>query len=222
MSKKVALVDLDYTISDWHGSMIPELLKLESSDEVGKYDYSNTWKLEAQYPHISNRIKAIMSKRGFWKNLKPIEAGMQLYRYINERFKTYIVTKANKYCDLVWGEKAEWVHKNLGYDVNLMVVTDKEQIKGDLLFDDDTRNVVSFLKTNPQGKVIIPIRPHNASFTIRSDINPKRYCMWDDSPTNHYISGEIKLDVGNDKIGKKFCYDFTLPHRIINEVLAQD
>lgn len=206
--KKIALCDLDFCLVSWSEGMILELRKLEHPDEVGKYDYSNTWKLEAQYPHISNRIKAIMSKRGFWKNLKPIEAGMQLYRYINERFKTYIVTKANKYCDLVWGEKAEWVHKNLGYDVNLMVVTDKEQIKGDLLFDDDTRNVEPFLKINPNGRVIMPIRPHNKLY------QRKNVYMWAENPTEEYVDSFSGLT--------KTCYDFRMPHKVIDEVLAQD
>lgn len=218
MPKKIALVDLDFVLCDWSEGIIPELKKLESPEEATmNYDYSDTWKLGDKYPYIENRIRLVMSKRGIWKNLKPIWAGMRLYRDIEKRFDTYILSKASKHCDLVWGEKAEWVHRHLGYETNMMLVTDKKHICGDLLFDDMPENAEYFLELNPKGRVIMPIRKHN-EFLLFGECDD-RIALWDDSPTEEYISGDIKLDVGHDEIGKKLSYDFTVPHKVIEEVL---
>ena len=209
MGKKIALVDLDGCLCRFDDSMIPALKNMESPAEVGTYDYSDVWKLQQGRPYMKARIKSIMSKQGFWTGLKPYEAGLELYRYIAERFETYILTKALKECSLAWKEKVDWVHKYIGNDVGIMVVTEKKLVKGDLLFDDLPENCHNWLETNPNGRVIMPKRRYNFN-RINGE---NRIHLWDDSPTKQYISdfGEvIKED-----------YDFSVPHKVIEEVLAK-
>ena len=204
MAKKVALVDLDGCLCRWDDAMIPALRSMESPGE--SYDYSDVWMVQRDRPYMKARVKSIMSKQGFWTGLKPYEAGLELYRYIAERFETYILTKALKECSLAWKEKVDWVHKYIGNDVGIMVVTEKKLVKGDLLFDDLPENCHNWLETNPNGRVIMPNRRYN---TLRVTEEPRIH-VWNDSITVNAFGEVVKAD-----------YDFTVPHKVISEVLAQ-
>ena len=208
MKNKIALIDMDYTVCDYADSMIPALQKLESPEEKDKYDYTNIWELEKKYPHIANRFHSIHSKQGFWLNLKPIEPGLELYKKLSTKFKTYIVTKALKWCSLAWREKVDWIHKWIGNDVEIMVVTDKRQVMGDLLFDDQSDNAINWLVNNPNGRVLIPKRPHNKQFELEN--TDPRIVFWDDNET---IS---KTDAAGDS---EKVIDFSIPNKLIEEVL---
>ena len=202
MNKKIALVDLDYTLVQFSEGMIPELKKLEAPNENN--DYSNLISHEKEY--IVNRMRSVFSKQGFWINLPPNEACMMLYKYIAERFETYILTKALNYCSLAWKEKVDWIHKHLGQNINIMVVTDKKLVRGDLLFDDDPRNADSWLKYNPNGRVLMPIRSHNKDATVDTNV-----IKWDDS---------LKLVQRPLDRGPTQLYDFSIPHKLIEQILS--
>lgn len=207
MAKKVALVDMDGCLCRWDDSMIPALQSMESPQEAGLYDYSDIWPLQDNHPHMRQRAKFVMSKQGFWTGLKPYEAGIQLYWHLSRNFTTYIVTKALRYCSLAWKEKVDWLHKYIGNNIHIMVVTDKKLVMGDILFDDLPENGHEWLVNNPNGRVIMPKRRYNFN-RINGE---NRIHLWDDSPTKQYISdfGEvIKED-----------YDFSIPHKVIEEVL---
>jgi 5'(3')-deoxyribonucleotidase len=149
-----------------------------------------------------------MSKQGFWTGLKPYEAGLELYRYIAERFETYILTKALKECSLAWKEKVDWVHKYIGNDVGIMVVTEKKLVKGDLLFDDLPENCHNWLETNPNGRVIMPNRRYN---TLRVN-EESRINVWNDNQLEKYTDSSGSTDTR---------FDFSVPHKVINEILGE-
>jgi len=199
-SAKIALVDMDYTICNFQEPMELYLRSLESPEEIGKYDYSNLWKLEGEHPHIGKRIRTILSKHSFWANLKPIEAGLELYKYIANHFETYILTKALKECSLAWREKVDWLHRYIGKDIEIMVVTNKKLVHGDLLFDDMPENAEDFLRLNPNGRVIMPRREHNKHINTKENVY-----VWNDS-----LKKDLSFSVS---------YDFSGPHKIIQEVL---
>lgn len=204
--QKVAMIDMDETIVDWASVMIPALKDLESSEESGKYDYSDTWKVEKTYPFINKRLKYIMSKQGFWTSLKPIESGLELYRKIlkTEKFVVYLLSKCRKECSLAWKEKIDWIHKYLGYDANIYLVTDKKYIYGDLLIDDVIENAEDFLSRNPKARVIMPSRTYNNCY-----LNERVY-RWNDSP--------IKKTISNAGVVTN-VYDFRGPLQVIKQVL---
>lgn len=207
MLKKIALIDMDYVLCDYQATMEPYLKSLESPEEVNKYDYSNMWVLEKEYPHIKRRLHPIMSKQGFWTGLKPIDAGLQLYKYISERFETYILSKALKNCSLAWKEKVDWLHKYIGNNIEIMLVTNKKLVVGDLLVDDMPENAEDFLKLNPKGRVIMPIRKHNESLLFGPCDD--RIDLWDDSL--HFVERPNGLPTQ--------LYNFKIPYATIEEVL---
>lgn len=207
MPKKIALIDMDYVLCDYQATMEPYLKSLESPEEVDKYDYSNMWVLEKEYPHIKRRLHPIMSKQGFWTGLKPIDAGLQLYKYISERFETYILSKALKNCSLAWKEKVDWLHKYIGNNIEIMLVTNKKLVVGDLLVDDMPENAEDFLKLNPKGRVIMPIRKHNESLLFGPCDD--RIDLWDDSL---YFTERLNGTPTQS-------YNFKIPYDTINTIL---
>ena len=207
MDKKIALVDMDGCIARWDDSMIPALQSMESPQEAGLYDYSDIWPLQDNHPHIRQRAKFVMSKQGFWTGLKPYEAGIQLYWHLSRNFTTYIVTKALRYCSLAWKEKVDWLHKYIGNDIHIMVVTDKKLVMGDILFDDLPENGHEWLVNNPNGRVIMPKRRYNFN-RINGE---NRIHLWDDSP--------IKKKMQHVSDFSETIYDFSVPHKVIEEVL---
>lgn len=196
---------MDGVLSRWDESMVPALQSMECPAEKGMYDYNDIWPLQKNYPYIEARCNMVMSKQGFWTGLRPYEAGLQLYKYIAERFDTYILTKALKECSLAWKEKVDWLHKYIGNNIHIMVVTDKKLVKGDLMVDDLPKNAEEWLKTNPNGRVIMPIRPYNKDFLAQN------VSLWSD--------GTVKRDISDfgDIIHEE--YDFSVPHKIIYETL---
>lgn len=196
--------------------MIPMLKSLESEEEAGKYNYEgNLWDIE-KHKGIRNRINLIMSKQGFWTNLKPLEAGLTLYKYISERFDTYILTKARKECSLGWKEKVDWIHKYIGNNVNILVVTEKKIVMGDLLFDDYYKNATNWLVNNPNGRVLIPKRKSNRK--EEAENKDERIVFWDDSlkGMNTYYQSEPLTQQQKDNMS---VYDFTVPHNLIDSIL---
>ncbi len=208
MNKKIALIDLDHTVVDWDAGMIPLLKELESPEEKGLYDYSDMWALEKKHPHIANRFHSIHSKQGFWLNLKPIQAGLDLYHEASKNFKVYILTKALKWCSLAWKEKVDWIHKWIGKDVEIMVVTDKQLVRGDFLYDDLPKNAIDWLNNNPDGRVLMPTRAHNKQF--QATTNDNRVTFWDDTKT---VS---KMDAFGDN---EIVTDFHIPHQFLKSIL---
>lgn len=206
--KKIALVDLDGCLVRYDDTMIPLLKKMESPQEKGLYDYSDCWLLQDKFPHIEERMSLIMSKQGFWTGLAPYESGLRLYDELIKHFKVYILTKAVRKCSLSWKEKVDWLHKWIGLKLDeIMVVTNKEQVMGDLLYDDLPENGHKWLKNNPKGRVLMPIRRYN----IERIKDEPRIVAWDDSPKN------LPINSYGDCIRK---IDFGVPKMVIEQVLG--
>ncbi len=210
--EKIALVDMDGVLCRWDDTMIPALKSMESPLEKGLYDYSDVWPLQEKYPHIENRANMIMSKQGFWTSLKPYESGLRLYKELTKNFTVYILTKALKNCSLAWKEKVDWLHKYIGDNIHIMVVTDKRLVMGDLLVDDLPKNAEQWLPNNRNGQVIMPLRSYNKHLAISSDWYAKKVSLWDDRPQ------PIPLPEGSFG-DQTYKINFTVPKMVIENIL---
>lgn len=211
MKNKVALIDMDGVLCRWDDSMVPYLKSLESPLEQGLYDYSNVCPLQQKYKHIEARADLVMSRQGFWTGLKPYESGLEIYSRIAKKFETYILTKALKKCSLAWKEKVDWLHRYIGNDIHIMVVTDKKLVKGDLMVDDLPKNADEWLETNPNGRVLMPLREYNKNY------KRKNVDLWDDSCIGQ--DWEAINDYEDRECILRDVYDYAIPNKVIDEVL---
>ena len=89
----------------------------------------NKYKSEYEYPQ---------SKIGFFRDLEPIEGAIEAFKYLEEHFNVWTLTRASHKNINCYSEKAEWVLKYLGFNSqeHLIICPDKSLVKGDYLIDD--------------------------------------------------------------------------------------
>jgi 5'-nucleotidase len=85
-------------------------------------------------------VKYPQSEFGFFFDLEPIEGGIDAVKKLSEKYDVYILSRPSPLNLNCYTEKAAWVRKYLGYDMQekLILSCDKSLIKGDYLIDDDT------------------------------------------------------------------------------------
>lgn len=153
----IALFDMDDTLVDYTTSMI------ESHDLIrNPHDRKIP---DRTLPWINNRINLIQMQVGWWRNLKPLQLGFDLYNAaITVGFKVHILTKGPSTKPHVWTEKVEWVREHLGDDP-VTITEDKGLVYGKLLVDDYPGYVERWLKWRPRGMVIMVAHEHNKDFS---------------------------------------------------------
>lgn len=161
-NEPVALVDMDGTIVDYDGAMKRDLEALRSPEEPV---VAHCGPDGDDPPHIEARIRLIRGQPGWWRDLKPLPAGMQLLQTMQLLgFRAHILTKGPKSTLNAWTEKAQWCQAHIP-GVPVTVTADKGLVYGAVLFDDWPPYVARWLEWRPRGLVVMPSWPWNKDFT---------------------------------------------------------
>jgi len=102
-------------------------------------------------------IKLPQTTYGFYTSLEPIEDAIQSYKWLEDNFDVWILTRPSYQNPMCYTEKRVWVEQHLGLEAakKLIICWDKGLLKGDYLID-DTINVESKLdlQTKFEGQFI--------------------------------------------------------------------
>lgn len=152
----VALIDMDGTLCDYDGAMSYELEKLRSPGETYDFQHGGEWS-----DWYEARRAAVSRIPGFWRNLKPLPVGMEIYYMLQElQFDLNILTKGPSTKPIAWSEKLEWCREFVP-EAHVTVTEDKSLVYGKLLVDDWPSYYQSWLKWRPRGYVVVPAQPWN-------------------------------------------------------------
>jgi 5'(3')-deoxyribonucleotidase len=164
---------MDGTIVDFDSQMQIDLEKMRSPDEP----IVDPW--DRNYPYMQARKYSIMSQAGWWRNLKPIDGGMNLLNdAVMMGFNVHILTKGPVLRPDAWKEKVEWCQDHLNLkenNIKMTITENKGMVYGKILVDDFPPYVKKWLKNRPRGLVIMPSCDYNKTFehpnVIKVDYN---------------------------------------------------
>jgi len=160
----IALFDMDGSLADYEGALVRDLEELRAPGEP-PVAVQNLWEIESQ-DHVRARMRLVKRQPGWWLNLAPITAGMQILDLCRRSgFDIHILTKGPKKHSNAWDEKVQWCQRYVGPDVDIHVTSDKGLVYGKLLYDDYPDYMLRWLAHRPRGLGIMPVTRHNAGFT---------------------------------------------------------
>lgn len=135
------LFDMDGVLADWEGAFIPQ--------------YGDPSRMTEEE---LNKIKRKISDSGFYLNLKPIEEGVELFKYLRTLGNVAILTSVGKYnSELVAEHKKKWLIENLGYLPDFYYTKSSKEkaayVDKGVLIDDRVKAVMPFKAAG--GKAIL-------------------------------------------------------------------
>jgi len=160
-NEPIALVDMDGVVADFDGAMRRGLKRLQS-DEEGEMIALGPG--EDDPPWLKARKRLIKAQPGWWRNLKPLPLGINLYRImVNLGYRTVVLTKGPDTSTNAWTEKVEWCQEHLPKSP-VCIVGDKGLVYGRVLMDDYVPYIEQWLEWRPRGQVLMPAQPWNEDF----------------------------------------------------------
>jgi hypothetical protein len=173
-----ALVDLDGTIADYDGAMGNAMCALQApSEEPCGRRYADS----EEPPHIEARRKLIQRQPGFWRNLLPLGAGLEVVSELRDvGFSLHVLTKGPSATPSAWSEKVEWCRQHLP-DAIVTVTSDKSFVYGRVLVDDYPPYFESWLKVRPRGIVVCVAQPWNTEYAPGGYEEDSRVLRYDGS-----------------------------------------
>jgi 5'-nucleotidase len=153
-TENVALVDMDGTVCDYHGTLERDIRELGS--DVDKLSPETREKLGI----------LIRNQPGWYRRLPPIELGLDIVELLRgSGFSIMVLTKGNTRRNLnAWTEKVQWVAEHMPY-AKVTVTEDKGLVYGKILVDNFKPYVERWLQWRPRGLVILPNQPWNQDCT---------------------------------------------------------
>ena len=170
----IILVDMDDVMIDLVGHWA-EALNKKYGTNVSPQDITD-WQITRFFPNITpEQVYEPLTKKDFWKNIKPIEQAQQYLKMLrNEGYQIYVCTSTN------WKNvkfKVKYV-LNKYFDFiswkNVIITAHKQMIKADFLIDDGVHN----LRGGDYKKLLFS-KPHNKSVdTNNTDTDIVRVNNW--------------------------------------------
>jgi 5'-nucleotidase len=174
--KKVILIDLDMTITDFHSTFMSIWKEKYPERKIIAIQDRKHFKLTDEYPEeFKEDIKAIINQPSFFANMLPMENAINgVHSLLGLNYEVIICTSPIQTIGC-HSAKWDWVVKNLGVVLakSMVIAKDKTLIRGDYLLDD--RVIVSGLFT-PSWKHILYSQGYNSNtrekrFSWEMDIN---------------------------------------------------
>ncbi|WP_047247151.1 5' nucleotidase, NT5C type [Maribacter thermophilus] len=154
----IIYVDMDEVIADTYGAHI-EIYNKEFNANLTKEACmgSEVWKMVPEAHQESVRKHA--TRRGFFRNLKPIEHSIEVLSKINEVHELYIASAAMQFPNSL-EEKSDWLDEYFPFIPwqNRILCGHKHILKGDVLIDDRNYNLERF-----DGRSLQFTSPHNVN-----------------------------------------------------------
>jgi len=166
------LIDMDAILVDILKSWILEINR-RFDEKITLEDIVN-WNV-GDCCKAGNKVYGILHEKGFFEDLDPIEGAVETMKKLqDEGFEIFIVTAPIMDSPYVFREKIKWVQKHLPFfDINRIIFSNfKDQIKGDILFDDAPKNIDPF-----SGTPIVLDYPFNRDIKNKNAI---RVQNWDE------------------------------------------
>jgi len=203
----IALVDLDRTLCDhddglhngveheWKEGRLMGMNDLASQDEK----MFNLWDDDVP-SYVKNRMRIVRSQEGWWRNLKKIPQGFEVFDLLVEAgFSICITSKAAWTSENSWTEKFQWCRRNLQSSIvesdrfDMNTTTEKSIVYGKILFDDYVGFVEPWLEQRSRGLVIMPALPHNDGFehpnVVKYDGTTESYAIVKNAIQTAYARG---------------------------------
>lgn len=161
-AKPIALFDMDNTLCDWDESMRRGMEKTFPPEYLDKIEDWMTCERRNRPEWVENLMAVIRTQAGWWRLLKPIKLGLQLFQYAEQMgFAMNILTKGPASKPAAWTEKKEWCDIWLSPDLPVTICADKSLVYGKVLVDDYPPYVLSWLEHRPHGLALMPDFPFN-------------------------------------------------------------
>jgi 5'(3')-deoxyribonucleotidase len=133
----------------------------------GPYEDATQETVHNPPPYIEARRRLMLSAPGFWRNLKPLALGFQLFKvFVELNFDIYVVTKGPSGSTQAWAKKVEWCRQHVP-DAQIVIADDKSIVGGNVLVEDWPPYIESWLHRWPRGFVIVPARSWNIDIEAR-------------------------------------------------------
>lgn len=153
------LVDMDDVLEDLSGAWI-DFLNSEYGTEVDK-NAPKEWDMGKSFPDLTKaQVYAPLYDPDFWRTVKPIDgAAKTLERLIHEGYEVFVVTASNYSTLQTKMEDVLFRYFPFLDWSNVIVASNKQMIRGDILVDDAPHNLLDgdYIK-------ILMDAPHNRSF----------------------------------------------------------
>ncbi len=152
----VIFVDMDEVIADTYGAHI-EIYNSEFEGQLTAEICSGNevWRMVPESHQESVRKHA--TRRGFFRDLKPIADSISVLRRLSEAHEVYIASAAMQFPNSL-EEKSDWLDEHLPFIPwqNRILCGHKHILKGDVLIDDRSYNLERF-----DGRSLQFTSPHN-------------------------------------------------------------
>lgn len=153
MNSRIALFDMDGTLSDYDHAMLKHQRAISP-------DPANVEVIRDTAPSHELKLREYIWKQpGFWEEQKILSSGNQVFNLmLSLGFIPKIVTKAPYLNDNAWVEKVRWARKYY-HNVDILILSgSRRNVYGKVLVDDNLDNVDEWLDAWEDGKALIPTR----------------------------------------------------------------
>lgn len=156
---------MDSSLADFEASMTAKLRVMMSPAETS-LDWESFFVNDESKPvWLKAREASIKRVPGFWRDLPPIQFGMQLFDMAGALgYRRVILTKGPRKNSPAWKEKVDWCDAHLPELDDLTICTDKGLTYGKVLYDDFPPYILRWLTWRPRGKVLMLDTFHNKGF----------------------------------------------------------
>ena len=163
-SDNIALIDLDGTVCDHDGALERDLNLLRSPSEP--LINISKWRDKSKMPsHISSRTYMIRDRSCWWRDLPPIQQGMDLVGAMSEMgYRIVVLTQGPRRNPSAWKGKVKWIDKYFPPHTDIVITRDKGIVYGKVLFDDYPDYLEAWLEHRPRGLAIMNDFEYNRGF----------------------------------------------------------
>ncbi|RAS71882.1 5' nucleotidase, NT5C type [Priestia endophytica] len=159
---KTLLIDMDSVLcdlmTDWHKRYNEDYNDNLSVDRLLCWDSAKYVKKEC-----GNKIYDYLDEEGLFLNLKPLPNAIEVLQRLHKHYNIFIVTTSHTYA---YTEKELWVRNHIPFigAKKIIFTHQKNQVKGDLLFDDAPHNLEAFKDAGRQ--VVAMDYPYNRNINV--------------------------------------------------------
>jgi 5'(3')-deoxyribonucleotidase len=164
MRRPTVLLDCDGVLADFVGGLLPMLSAIAQRDvlreHVTHFDIGASLGFTAQQASSFKRM--ISGSRGWCEALPVLAGAVDGVRELREIADVYIVTSPWNSCPTWTHEREVWLRRH--FDIphaNVLHVSAKHLVRGDVFVDDKTSTVIAWHKAHPEATALRWSTPHN-------------------------------------------------------------
>ena len=172
----IILVDQDDVLADFEEAFKEEWTKRYPDRIIVPLEERLSFYIFENYPdEYKEDIIDIYKSEGFYRNMQPIEGGLEAVKYLAKKNDVFICTSPMDTSRFCASEKYDWVKHHLGeeWTRKLILTKDKTLVYGDILIDDKPE--ITGKRKNPFWEHILYTRPWNKHLNSQKRLIWKNY-----------------------------------------------